>query len=95
MVKISDIWTFDEFAQSVENQRKEAKNMKKALTWKEFYKLALRNYENGGDGIVECWDENTFNEYVNEFGPITEKVALNMFDTAVDVWNDMQGYADW
>lgn len=92
MIKISDVWTFDEFAQSVENQRKEAKNMKKALTWKEFYKLALRNYENGGDGIVECWDENTFNEYVNEFGPITEKVALDMFDTAEEIWTDMRGW---
>ena len=69
--------------------------MKKSLNWKEFYKLALRNYENGGDGIVECWDENTFNEYVNEFGPITEKVALDMFDTAEEIWTDMQGYADW
>lgn len=67
----------------------------KALTWKEFYKLALRNYENGGDGIVECWDENTFNTYVAEFGPITEKIAFDMFETAVDVWNDMQGYANW
>ena len=67
----------------------------KELTWKEFYKLALRNYENGGDGIVECWDENTFNEYVTEFGPITEKVAHDMFETADDIWNDMQGYADY
>lgn len=67
----------------------------KELTWKEFYKLALKNYENGGDGIVECWDESTFNEYVAEFGLITEKVARDMFKTAVDVWNDMQGYADW
>ena len=67
----------------------------KELTWKEFYKLALKNYENGGDGIVECWDENTFNEYVAEFGPITENVARDMFETAVDIWNDMQGYADW
>lgn len=95
MVKISDVWTFDEWEQSANNQRKEAEKMKKSLNWKEFYKLALRNYENGGDGIVECWDENTFNEYVNEFGPITEKVALDMFDTAEDIWNDMQGYADW
>ena len=69
--------------------------MKKSLNWKEFYKLALRNYENGGDGIVECWDENTFNKYVNEFGPITEKAALGMFDTYEQVWTDIQGYADW
>lgn len=94
-MKISDIWTFDEWKQSIDNQRKEAQKMKKFLNWKEFYKLALRNYENGGDGIVECWDENTFNEYVNEFGPITEEVALDMFDTAEQVWTDMRGYADW
>jgi len=67
----------------------------KNLTWKEFYKLALRNYENGGDGVVECWDENTFNEYVTEFGPITEKTAHEMFDTAMDIYRDMRGYADW
>ena len=67
----------------------------KNLTWKEFYKLALRNYENGGDGIVECWDENTFNEYVAEFGSITEKVARNMFETAADIYSDICGYADY
>lgn len=65
------------------------------MTWKEFYKLALRNYKNGGDGIVECWDENTFNEYVAEFGPITEKVAQEMFDTAMDIYRDILGYADY
>ena len=67
----------------------------KPLTWKEFYKLALRNYENGGDGVVECWDENTFNEYVAEFGPITEKIAHEMFETAMDIYKDIRGYADW
>ena len=46
----------------------------KELTWKELYKLALRNYENGGDGIVECWDESTFNEYVAEFGQSPKKL---------------------
>lgn len=51
MVKISDVWTFNEWKQSIDNQRKETENMKKSLNQKEFYKLALRNYENGGDGI--------------------------------------------
>ena len=69
--------------------------MKKPLTWKELYKLALRNYENGGDGIVECWDESTFNEYVAEFGPITEEAALQMFKTDQEIWEDMRGYADF
>lgn len=65
----------------------------KELTWKELYKLALRNYENGGDGIVECWDESTFNEYVAEFGPITEKAAMNMFRTADEIYWDIAGTA--
>lgn len=67
----------------------------KELTWKEFYKLALRNYENGGDGFVECWDESTFNEYVAELGPITEEAALQMFKTAMDIYIDICGYADF
>ena len=67
----------------------------KELTWEEFYNLALRNYENGGDGIVECWDESIFNEYVAEFGPITEEAALQMFETAMDIDADIRGYADW
>lgn len=63
------------------------------LTWQEFYKLALKNYENGGDGVVECWDENTFNEYVAEFGPITTKSAMRMFSTWRDICADIRGYA--
>lgn len=59
----------------------------KELTWEKFYKFALRNYKKGGDGIVEYWSENTFNRYVAEFGPITKKVALDMFNTAEQVWN--------
>lgn len=67
----------------------------KIFIWKEFYRLALQNYENGGDDIVECWDENTYNEYVHKFGPITEKVAHQMFSTSLDIWNDMRGYGDY
>ena len=63
------------------------------LTWKELYKLALENYEKGGDGIVECWDETTFNEYVAEFGPIPRKVAINMFKTADEIYRDIAGTA--
>ena len=72
--------------------KKGNQKMEKALTWKEFYKLALVNYEFGGDGFAECWDERTFNEYVEAFGPISKKKALNMFNTAEQIWTDMQGY---
>jgi hypothetical protein len=67
----------------------------RTLTWEEFYKLALRNYENGGDSVVECWDENTFNGYVRECGPITEKTALDMFNTYNEIWSDMRGCTDF
>lgn len=69
----------------------------KPLTWKEFYDLALRNYAHGGDGVVECWDESTFDEYVQEFGPITKESAMKMFNTQEEIWNDMTGpgYVDY
>ena len=55
-----------------------------ALTYEQFMALARANYNKGGDGYVECWDDRTFAYYVHEFGPITEAGALEMFDTALD-----------
>lgn len=54
------------------------------LTYEEFIALAEANYNNGGDGYVECWDEHTFDCYVRDFGAITESGALMMFDRARD-----------
>lgn len=51
------------------------------MTYEELMALALKHYNNGGDGVYECWDRQTFNEYVAEFGEITEKDALVMFRT--------------
>ena len=53
--------------------------MSNALTFEELQELAQKYYTKGGDNIVECWDYNTFNDYVKEFGPITKKDALAMF----------------
>lgn len=53
--------------------------MKKALTYDELIDLAKKNYNKGGDGVFECWDERTFNEYVKEFGQLTKTSALKMF----------------
>lgn len=55
-----------------------------ALTYEQFMALARENYDKGGDGYVECWDDRTFAYYVHEFGPITEARALEMFDMALD-----------
>lgn len=54
------------------------------LTFSELIKLAQRHYSEGGDGIVECWDENTFNSYISMFGPITRKTALQLIGLRVD-----------
>lgn len=49
------------------------------MTYEELMAFALKHYNEGGDGLYECWDRHTFDEYVHEFGPITERDALKMF----------------
>lgn len=56
----------------------------RALTYDQFMKLARENYDKGGDGYVECWDERTFAHFVKEFGPITRASALDAFAQALD-----------
>lgn len=58
--------------------------MKKALTYSEFIALAKANYNKGGDGYVECWDELMFDEWVRSFGGITKADALKMFEHSLD-----------
>lgn len=55
-----------------------------ALTYEQFMALARENYNKGGDGYAECWDDRTFAYWVREAGPIAEAGALEMFDTALD-----------
>ena len=62
------------------------------LTYDELMKLALENYSKGGDGIYECWDEQTYNDYVKEFGPITKTKARQMFKDDKAVYDDMMGW---
>lgn len=64
--------------------------MNEPMTYEELIQFALENYTKGGDSVYECWDEQVFNEYVQEFGPITRKKALEMFDLNVVIWNEMQ-----
>ena len=53
--------------------------MAKILSYREFQELALKNYNNGGDVIVECWDEQSFQVHRQEFGPMTEEKARALF----------------
>lgn len=56
----------------------------KILTYNELMELAKEFYNEGGDGICECWDECTYNYYVQEFGPITVETAFVLFGVDAD-----------
>ena len=51
----------------------------RGLSYEELIEYARQHYNKGGDGIYECWDQNTYNEYVSMFGPITKRKSLRMF----------------
>lgn len=62
------------------------------MTYEELMNLALKYYNRGGDGVYECWDRQTFDEHVAEFGEITHKDALKMFGIWESVCDDIRGY---
>lgn len=66
--------------------------MAKALTYDEFMDYAKKHYCKGGDGYYECWDERTFAEYVELFGGITKRDALQMFRLSYDIDRDRAGW---
>lgn len=49
------------------------------MSYDELMAFALAHYNEGGDGVYECWDKRTYDEYVAEFGPVTKSKALKMF----------------
>ena len=49
------------------------------MTYKELQVLALAYYNQGGDAVVECWEESDFNAYVAEVGEMTKERALALF----------------
>ena len=62
------------------------------MTYEELMALALKHYNEGGDGVYECWDRRTFDEYVSIHGKITREDALKMFGVWESIWNDIRGY---
>lgn len=67
----------------------------KALSYVELIEYAKKHYTKGGDGVYECWDERTFNDYVKMFGPITKSKALNMFRMEYEHEREMRAMANW
>lgn len=73
---------FDKWYNTVEETHDEV------LTYIDFKELAIKYYNEGGDAYCECWDENDYDEYVDEFGPITKHDALDMFGVMYSVEED-------
>ena len=63
------------------------------MTYEELMEFALAHYEEGGDGVYECWDRRTYNEYVTELGAITEEKALKMFEEYSSIVAEYQATA--
>lgn len=45
------------------------------ISFGELKTLAKEKYAEGGDGIYECWDQRTFDDYVRMFGPMSRSRA--------------------
>ena len=64
------------------------------MNYKEFMAYAQKNYNKGGDAIVECWEEKQFDEYVAECGRMTKERADALMGMYEEVRADEEGYAD-
>ena len=47
------------------------------MNYEELIKWGMKHYNEGGDVFVECWDKSDYNEYVKEFGLMTEETAAS------------------
>lgn len=66
----------------------------KALTYEGLMALAKANYDKGGDGYFDKWDERVFNYFVENFGVITEATALAAFALAFEHEQEEQAAHD-
>lgn len=63
--------------------------MKKAITVEEVRKLALKYYEDGGDGVYECYEDSQILEEI-EAGKTTENDWLKVFGVFYSVGEDIR-----
>ena len=64
------------------------------MDYNEFMAYAQKNYNKGGDAIVECWEEKQFDEYVAECGPMTKEHADALMGMYEGVRADEEDCAD-
>ena len=64
--------------------------MEKIITVEEVKKLALKYYEDGGDGVVECWEDYQIKEAIEFEGMTKEADWLKMFGCYYAVTEDIR-----
>ena len=55
------------------------------MSYDELIKWGMKHYNEGGDVFVECWSKSDYNEYIAEFGELTEedvKFMARMYSNA-------------
>lgn len=57
----------------------------KDLSFGELLTLAKENYAKGGDVIYECWDQNFYDDYVKECGPVKRKDVKKLFSLLKEI----------
>ena len=63
--------------------------MAKKITVEEVRKLAMKNYNRGGDGVIECWEDSDIQEAIDD-GMITSAQWLKSFHGFDAVRRDIQ-----
>ena len=51
----------------------------KILSFGELLTIAKENYAKGGDTVYECWDQQTFDDYVKIAGPVRRRDVKGLF----------------
>lgn len=71
--------------------------MANKLTIEEVKKVAMKHYNNGGDTIIECWEDREIQEWIDGAGvwykPGSKKELLKMFGLYEDYRKDIQNIA--
>ena len=67
----------------------------KKLSYEEFQDLAMKNYNKGGDCVVECWDEKAFNEHCRLFGYMSYSGAMKIINDYYEEQKEEEEYRRW
>lgn len=63
-------------------------------TIKDVKDYAMKNYNNGGDVIIECWSDKEIEQFLEECKAENKK-PKEVIDTLISIWNEEREAARW